>query len=61
MSATARVVIDKAIENNKVMVFSKTYCPYCAKTKSTLKELGIEHSVLELDVRALVRSCSVQP
>ena len=59
MSATARVVIDKAIENNKVMVFSKTYCPYCAKTKSTLKELGIEHAVLELDVSKFISAVCV--
>lgn len=31
------------------MVFSATYCPYCAKVKTFLKELEVEHTVWELD------------
>ena len=27
----------KIIDNNRIAVFSKSYCPYCAKTKSLLK------------------------
>lgn len=30
-------------------VFSKSYCPYCRATKSTLSELGAKFFVLELD------------
>lgn len=51
MSLSAKVLTEKAIQDNKVMVFSKSYCPYCAKTKSTLKDLNIEYGVFELDVR----------
>lgn len=29
-----RMTIQNAISQNQVAIFSKTYCPYCAKTKS---------------------------
>lgn len=32
-----------------VMVFSKSWCPYCAKAKQALTEAGIKYAVLELD------------
>ena len=31
------------------MVFSKSYCPYCRQTKSTLEALNIPAKVIELD------------
>lgn len=51
MSQSAKTLTENAIKTNKVMVFSKSYCPYCAKTKSTLKGLGIQYGLVELDVR----------
>jgi thiol-disulfide isomerase/thioredoxin len=53
MSTSAKGLTEKAIKDNNVMVFSKSYCPYCAKTKSTLQGLGIKFGVFELDVSAL--------
>ncbi|KAF9971491.1 glutaredoxin, partial [Actinomortierella ambigua] len=32
-----------------VVVFSKTYCPYCTRAKNALKELGVQMTVVELD------------
>lgn len=32
-----------------IVVFSKSYCPYCKATKSLLSELGAKYEVLELD------------
>ena len=29
--------VEDAINNNKVMMFSKTYCPFCVKAKDALK------------------------
>jgi hypothetical protein len=41
------------IDKNKVVVLSKTYCPYCARTKQLLvDELRANCSVIELDTRA---------
>ncbi|TMS18825.1 Thioredoxin reductase 3 [Larimichthys crocea] len=42
--------IQQLIDTNKVMVFSKTYCPYCVKVKDLFKELNVECNVVELDL-----------
>ena len=39
------------IENNDVMVFSKSYCPYCAATKTVFEKMdGVDATILELDL-----------
>ena len=43
--------VDSAIEKNKVVVFSKSYCPYCSMAKDTLTSTGVHFEVLELDER----------
>ncbi|KAI7905390.1 glutaredoxin-C1 [Cokeromyces recurvatus] len=42
-------MIDDYIKSNKVMVFSKTYCPYCDDAKELLKKLKIHYECIELD------------
>ena len=38
------------ISSNKVVVYSKSYCPYCKKAKSALADAGLKDYVLiELD------------
>lgn len=38
------------VSENKVVVYSKTYCPFCKKAKSALGETGLKDYVLfELD------------
>lgn len=32
-----------------LVVFSKSYCPYCKATKATLSGLGAQYYALELD------------
>ncbi|KAI8882637.1 glutaredoxin-1 [Backusella circina FSU 941] len=49
MSAVANIV-EEIIKNNKVAVFSKSYCPYCTKAKKLLKDLNANAFVIELDV-----------
>eukprot|EP01117_Protostelium_nocturnum_P009188 TRINITY_DN328_c0_g1_i1.p1 TRINITY_DN328_c0_g1~~TRINITY_DN328_c0_g1_i1.p1 ORF type:complete len:124 (-),score=36.55 TRINITY_DN328_c0_g1_i1:75-446(-) len=41
--------VESLIKENKVMVFSKSYCPYCVKAKKALADLGVELKVVELD------------
>ncbi|KAK4337189.1 hypothetical protein RND71_043288 [Anisodus tanguticus] len=41
--------IDKLIKENRVLIFSKTYCPYCDKVKKLFKDLGVAFKVIELD------------
>ncbi|XP_045210347.1 uncharacterized protein LOC123561804 [Mercenaria mercenaria] len=49
--ATRRLIEDK-IDSKKVMVFSKSYCPYCAKAKKVFENLKLspeEYEVWEID------------
>eukprot|EP01095_Lingulamoeba_sp_RSL-Kostka_P002168 TRINITY_DN13059_c0_g1_i1.p1 TRINITY_DN13059_c0_g1~~TRINITY_DN13059_c0_g1_i1.p1 ORF type:complete len:136 (-),score=47.59 TRINITY_DN13059_c0_g1_i1:183-560(-) len=38
------------ISDNNIMVFSKSYCPYCKRAKEALTKAGYEFGVVELDV-----------
>lgn len=40
---------EKYIDENAVMVFSKSYCPYCRATKSLLTQKGVAFGSIELD------------
>jgi len=42
-------VVEQRIKDNKVMVFSKTTCPFCTKIKNLFDSLGVKYEVLELD------------
>jgi glutaredoxin 3 len=37
------------IESNDVVVFSKSYCPFCIKTKDLFDSMGVKYAVHELD------------
>ncbi|KAI7862468.1 glutaredoxin 1 [Spinellus fusiger] len=41
--------VESIIANNLVVVFSKSYCPYCVKAKSILTQSNIEFFSIELD------------
>ncbi|KAK6141513.1 hypothetical protein DH2020_024742 [Rehmannia glutinosa] len=41
--------VKKTIGENPVVVYSKTWCPYCSEVKSLFKRLGVEPFVIELD------------
>jgi len=43
--------IQSIIGENKVTIFSKTYCPYCDKTKKLFRTVGEDAMILELDIR----------
>uniref|UniRef100_A0A8D3DD28 Thioredoxin-disulfide reductase n=1 Tax=Scophthalmus maximus TaxID=52904 RepID=A0A8D3DD28_SCOMX len=42
--------IQQLIDSNQVMVFSKSYCPYCIKVKDLFTELRVNCNVVELDL-----------
>lgn len=50
LSMTAKTVAQEAISTNTVMVFSKTYCPYCTRAKEALTSLNVKFTLMELDV-----------
>ena len=41
--------IKAEVASNKVMVYSKSWCPFCTKTKDLLNGKGIAFTVKELD------------
>ena len=41
--------VEQHISNNKVMVFSKTTCPFCTKIKQLFDNQKIKYEALELD------------
>jgi len=49
MAAEAMPKVQSLIDESPVVVFSKSYCPYCKSTKSTLQKTGIDFKVIELD------------
>ncbi|WVQ69039.1 glutaredoxin [Kwoniella sp. B9012] len=51
MSAEIKQLVDKTIKENKAVVFSKSYCPYCKRAKSYLGEDTSDIAILELDER----------
>lgn len=47
-------VIKKCISENKVYMFSKTYCPYCDKAKNALDSIGVKYGLMELDMYKII-------
>ncbi|KAJ5364226.1 glutaredoxin [Penicillium cataractarum] len=45
----AKIRAEQLIRENGVVVFSKSYCPYCTSSKKVLDNLGAKYEVLELD------------
>lgn len=42
--------IAKLLRNHKLVMFSKTFCPFCIKAKAILKDAGVsDMKVVELD------------
>jgi glutaredoxin 3 len=51
-SSPIPAMIQSEIDSSKVVVFSKSYCPYCLATKKLFKDLGVKDvKVIELDKR----------
>ena len=43
--------VHTTINSHTVVIFSKSYCPYCRRAKSVFKELNQDAHVVELDER----------
>lgn len=41
--------VNEQVSNNCVLIFSKTYCPYCRSVKQLFQNLGVTPAVIELD------------
>ena len=49
IASTPMEIVDQMVAANRVMVFSKTTCPFCTKIKNLFDSLGFKYEVLELD------------
>ena len=38
------------MEQHKIVIFSKTYCPHCTRAKAIFDKLGKAYHAIELDV-----------
>ncbi|KAG0349032.1 hypothetical protein BG004_002560 [Podila humilis] len=53
MSAAVRALIRQSIAENPVMIFSKSYCPYCLRVKDLFDDMQVKYKALELDEHEL--------
>ena len=51
-ATTPASFVKDTVRGSPVVVFSKSSCPYCRRTKTLLRQLGVNASVVELDKRA---------
>ncbi|CAM4619466.1 hypothetical protein PO909_006287 [Leuciscus waleckii] len=45
-----RLKIKELIDSHQVLVFSKSYCPFCVKVKDLFNELNVKCNTIELDL-----------
>ncbi|XP_054807377.1 glutaredoxin-C4 [Prosopis cineraria] len=50
-ASTTAEFVHNTITSHKIVIFSKSYCPYCRRAKGVFKELNLEPHVVELDER----------
>ncbi|GFZ20853.1 Glutaredoxin-C4 like [Actinidia chinensis var. chinensis] len=50
-AAAAAAFVKKTVSSHSIVIFSKSYCPYCRKAKAVFKELNQVPHVVELDQR----------
>ncbi|THU71433.1 hypothetical protein C4D60_Mb04t01370 [Musa balbisiana] len=48
----ALVKAKQIVSSNPVVVFSKSYCPYCTSVKQLLTQMGAKYKAIELDVES---------
>ena len=44
-----KATIQSEIQNEKIVVYSKSYCPFCISTKDLLNRGGVSYKLVELD------------
>jgi len=43
--------VESIIQNNPIVIFSKSYCPYCKRAKGLIEKEGFQYLAIELDQR----------
>jgi len=52
MSPSVKTLAQKAIDTHNVMIFAKSYCPYCNNAAKLFDELKVKYERWDLDKRA---------
>lgn len=52
ISVMASSKAKQIVQSNSVVVFSKSYCPFCVTVKKLLDDLGATYKAMELDVES---------
>ncbi|KAK9764466.1 Glutaredoxin [Basidiobolus ranarum] len=47
--SVVRELVKRLIVENPVMIFSKSYCPYCIRTKDLFDDLNTKYKAIELN------------
>ena len=47
----AKEFIENELSKHKIVVFSKSHCPYCKMAKNALSEIGADYHVVEIGDR----------
>jgi len=47
----AAAFVDAEIANNEIVMFSKSWCPFCTKAKKALDSVGAKYKVIEIENR----------
>lgn len=50
-SETSSLFVKRTVSSHNIVIFSKSYCPYCRRAKAVFKELKQVPHVIELDQR----------
>eukprot|EP01092_Planopodium_desertum_P004063 TRINITY_DN17965_c0_g1_i1.p1 TRINITY_DN17965_c0_g1~~TRINITY_DN17965_c0_g1_i1.p1 ORF type:complete len:103 (-),score=15.70 TRINITY_DN17965_c0_g1_i1:53-361(-) len=45
----SKASVQKSIDESPVVIFSKSYCPYCIRVKKLFSDLKVSAKVIELD------------
>ena len=41
--------VKKLVKDNTIVMFSKSYCPFCVKAKKLLNQMNVPYQAVELD------------
>ncbi|XP_075539836.1 uncharacterized protein LOC142574688 [Dermacentor variabilis] len=52
MAKAASNFVSETLDKNSVVIFSKSYCPFCKKAKNIFDGLGVAYMSVELDSRS---------
>ncbi|KAF3781089.1 Glutaredoxin-C4 [Nymphaea thermarum] len=50
-SSSPRSFVRKTVSSNRIVIFSKSFCPYCRRAKAVFQQLNRTPYVVELDQR----------